>query len=155
MGWLVGSWLKSWVFWDQLGKVGGGPSQIPRHDGTDIRDLRSTERQVMTKQALALGCTAGTRWLIPRLGKEEMAWGRGRLHVSQVGLLPNKDSISSWLHWALLQLQAFTFGEAMLIAAGFIYMSSSPLDSSEACIFKYLCGCLFPSNLFINSIFLI
>lgn len=139
MGWPMGSWLRSWVFQDQLKKVGGGPSQISwgrrcQHQGSSQRHI---ERQVVTKQAPSSGCTAGTRCVIPRLEKVGTAPGRGRLHVSEVGLLPNRDSINSWLCWTLLQLQAFlasAWGKFMLIVADFTYVSSMPLHSSEACI---------------------
>ena len=64
---------------------------------------RPEETEVMTKPAPASGCTTGTRWLTPKLGEVEKA--PGRLLGSEMGLLPKKYSISSWLCRTLLPPQ--------------------------------------------------
>ena len=151
----MGTGLRQWLFQDQLGKIRGGPSQSSRvrwcqHQGSS---QRPTDRQVMTKPAPTSGCTAGTRWLIPRLGEVETA--PGRLHVSEVGLLPKKNSINSWLCRTLLQLQAFpasVWRKFMLIVDYFIYMSFIPLCSSKAWILS-ICVDVYFISIYLSVLF--
>lgn len=120
-----------------------------QHQGSS---QRPTERQVMTA-APTSGCTAGTRWLIPRLGEVETAPGRLCMSLKWA-FCQKKNSISSpdcagpssscrhfqphfGGNWIILFICLYTF---MFI---------------KGLNFKYLHGCLFHFNLFISSIFLI